>query len=270
MATYTGRGKVPTRWAVLVLGAAVAAALSMMAVPAGALTPVRESGEASDLRVASAGPTLPPGPGQSIGEPRYTVELVGFRALDESGYDWNGSDEVFGLFSATGGYSVRTVTQGDVDTGTGRVFGRQERCLTRQRVLAGGPDRGWLMAPDGTRWECDPRGVPAPIGLLLELLEDDNCNPFFPSCFNSYSPQFRDPADDLIGRATPTFSASELASRLPHVGDAWATSFTLGGPCGHQPPGHVCGTSWFSSTGPEYRLVIIIRRVNDARPVATE
>ena len=62
MAAYTGRGKVPTRWAVLVIGAAVVAALSVMAVPAGALTPVGESGEASRLRVAAVGPILPPGP----------------------------------------------------------------------------------------------------------------------------------------------------------------------------------------------------------------
>jgi hypothetical protein len=158
MASYTGRGKVPKRWAVLVIGAAVAAALSMMAVPAGALTPVRERGEASDQRVATVGPILPPGPGQSIGEPRYTVELVSFKALDESGADWSGSDEVFGLFRSTGGYSVRTAKQGDVDSGNSRAFGSQERCLTRQRVLSGSPDRGWLIAPDGTRWDCDPRG----------------------------------------------------------------------------------------------------------------
>jgi hypothetical protein len=254
---------------VLVIGA-LAAVLSVMAVPAGALPPRGESREASILRVATAGPIVPPGPAQSFGAPRYTVEVVGFRALDESGYDWSGSDEVFGLFSATGGYSVRTVKQGDVDTGNGRVFGREERCLTRQRVLAGGPDRGWLMAPDGTRWDCDPRGAPAPIGLLLELLEDDDCNPYFPSCFNSYSPQFRDPADDLIGRATPTYSPSELASRLPHVGDAWRHRSPSAGRADTSPPGHVCGTSWFSSTGPEYRLFIIIRRVDDARPVATQ
>jgi hypothetical protein len=269
MAAYAGRGRVPTRWAVLVVGA-LAALLSMMVVPAAALPPGGESGEVSKLRVATAGPMLPPGPGQSVGEPRYTVELVSFKALDESGYDWNGSDEVFGLFSSNRGYSVRTVKQGDVDSGNSRAFGSQERCLTGQRVLSGGVDRGWLIAPDGTRWDCDPRGVPAPIVLRLELLEDDDCNAFFPSCFNTYSPPVRDPNDDLIGRAVPTYSASELASRLPRVGNTWTTSFTLGGPCGHQPPGHVCGTSWFSSTGPEYRLTINIRRVNDARPVFTE
>ena len=99
-------------------------------------------------------------PGQTIGEPRYTVELVSFKAHDESGADWSGSDEVFGLFRSTGGYSVRTAKQGDVDSGNSRAFGSQERCLTRQRVLSGSADRGWLIAPDGTRWDCDPRGCP--------------------------------------------------------------------------------------------------------------
>lgn len=248
----------------------LAAVCSMMAIPASALPSGGTSAEASNpRRVASVGPVLPPGPAQSIGEPRYTVELVGFIAVDESGYDWNGSDEVFGLFSSTGAYNLRTVKQGDVDTGDSRLFGKQERCLTRQRILAGEPDRGWLMAPDGTRWDCDPRGAAAPIGLHLELLEDDACSAFL-GCFNSYVPQFRDPNDDLIGVVNQTYSAAELASRLPHVGDAFAKSFTLGGPCGYQPPNHVCGTGWFSSTGPEYKLFIIVRRVNDARPVATE
>jgi hypothetical protein len=255
MGIHNARGTGPTRWAVLVIGAVVAAAW-LMTVPAGA-------------RVAPAGPLLPPGPGQSFGEPRYTVEVLGFRALDESGADWSGSDEVFGLFGSTRGYSVRTLKQGDVDSGNGRTFGTQERCLTRQRVLSGTVDRSWLIAPNGARWDCDPRGVPAPIGLRLELWEDDDCNPFFPSCFNTVSPPVRDPADDLIGRAEPTYSAADLASQLPRVGDAWATSFILGGPCGHQPPGHVCGTGPLTATGPEYRLFIRIHRVSDARPVAT-
>ena len=119
----------PTRWAVLVIVAAVAAALSVMAVPAGALTPVRESGEASRLRVAAVGPILPPGPGQTIGEPRYTVELVSFKALDESGADWSGSDEVFGLFRSTGGYSVRTVE-------AGRCRLRQQPCVREPGTLS--------------------------------------------------------------------------------------------------------------------------------------
>ena len=247
MTAHSRRGKVPARWAALAIGL-LAAALSLTAVPADALV-------------------RPTDPSQSFGEPRYTVEVLGFTALDESGADWSGSDEVFGLFSSTRGYSVRTKKQGDVDSGNSRAFASQERCLTRQRVLSGSPDRGWLIAPD-TRWDCDPRGAPAPIGLRLELFEDDGCNPFFPSCFNTYSPPVRDPADDLIGRVERTFDASEL-SRLRRVGDAFTTSFVLGGPCGYQPPNHVCGTGWLTPTGPEYRLFIIVRRVEDARPVVT-
>jgi hypothetical protein len=31
--------------------------------------------------------------------PQFTAEAVSFRAIDESGYDWAGSDEVYAVFS---------------------------------------------------------------------------------------------------------------------------------------------------------------------------
>ena len=65
--------------------------------------------------VAIPGSTQPP-----PSEHRYTVEVHGFKAIDESGADWSGSDEVFGFFGATGGRWVRTSKYGDVDTGDWR------------------------------------------------------------------------------------------------------------------------------------------------------
>jgi hypothetical protein len=271
MAAYPRPAKRPPRWALLAI--AGLAALSMLVASAAALPPRDTSGggQAPGGGVPpAAGPVRPPTPPQApSGEPRYTVEVLNFQAIDESGADWSGSDEVFGIFGSTSGYNTRTRTHGDVDSGTFVTFAGEERCLTSQRVLSGGIDRGWLVAP-GTRWECDPRGVPGPIGLRLELFEDDDCNAFFPSCFNTYVPPVRDPNDDLIGRVETTYSASELASRLPRVGNAYFASFTLGGPCGYQPPNHVCGAGPLTPTGPEYRLTIIIKRMKDAPPRATQ
>jgi hypothetical protein len=203
-----------------------------------------------------------------LGGPLYSVEVHGFTALDESGYDWSGSDEVFGRFRSTRGYSTKTRVQGNVDSGDFRRFGNQERCLAPQRILAGRPFQSLLVAP-GDRWDCRPStpGVLAPIGLTLELWEDDACG-HFPECFDSTSPEgIVDPNDDLIGRIERTYTSVELERRLREVGDVMVDHFILGGACGHRPNGG-CVKSWGDPTGPEYKLTINIRLVRDA-PVLT-
>jgi hypothetical protein len=240
---------VPTKRLAVVAGgallmiAAIAAGLSMMSIPAAAAIP-------------------PPGSSQVVQmEPRYTVKVQWFKALDESHIDAVGSDSVFGLFYSSRGFSVRTEKTDGVDDGEVVWLEHKERCLMPQRIVSGGPVHGWLIAPE-TRWECDPAGVSAPIGLKLELWENDDCHTG--ACFNPYVPPVRDTLDDIIGREQVTFTAGELASRLPHPGMVWTKHYILGGPCGFQPPNHVCGTSPFSITGPEYELAISIERVRDA------
>ena len=199
------------------------------------------------------------------GEPRYAVSVVSFRALDESGYDWSGSDEVFGIFASTRGHPTATSVHGDVDSGDLVDFTALERCLAPQRIISGQvPAGGTLVAPDDT-WECDSRGASAPIGLNLELWEDDGCPKVFPySCFDGYAGGIIDSADDLIGRVERTYGTRNLA-RLDDVGDSMNVGFILGGPCGHQEPGGaVCGYGPLSSTGPEYELRVVIQRVSDA------
>jgi hypothetical protein len=226
----------------LLMIAAIAVALSTMGIPASAAIP-------------------PPGTSQGLQmEPRYTVKVQWFKALDESHIDALGSDSVFGLFYSTRGYSVRTATYDGVDDGDVVWLEREERCLMPQRILSGGTIHGWLVAPQ-TRWECDPRGVPAPIGLKLELWENDPCGL---GCFNPYVPPVIDPEDDTIGRAEVTYTSGQLASRLPYVGQVWSQQFILGGPCGFQAPNHVCAPGTFDITGPEYKLAISIERVSDA------
>jgi hypothetical protein len=219
----------------LLLAAVVAAAFSMMTVPAGAQI--------------NPGPTKVP-----LGEPEptYTVEVDGFRAVDESGADWTGSDEVFGRFRASRGYPVVTRTYGDVDNGESRRIGSLERCLTPQHVLSGRPIIGSLFGGYST-WNCRPGGIPGTIALSLALLEKDTG--FFTGGTLGY---------ELIGREYVSYSRSELARRLPRKGNLLVDRFTLGGPCGYQPPSEpLCSKGPFSSSGPEYEVTIIIRRVND-------
>jgi hypothetical protein len=236
------RSKKAMRWALLPI-AALVAVLSVMAVPAGAQTP-------PDTQDVAPGET-----------PLYGVKVHAFKAIDESGYDWSGSDEVFGYFASNRGALVRTSTYGDVDSGESRMIKLGERCLAPQHLPSGGPVSvgGALWAPDAT-WNCPSSkgGVEAPIELGLSLYEDDPC----PFCFNGYAPYVPDENDDLIGEVDVSYSRSFLASKLPENGDMLVHHFSLGGPCGHQEPGEGCTKNPLSSSGPEYGLTIHIGRVN--------
>ena len=237
-------GKATTRRSLLRI-VTVAAGLSMIALPAASSS----AGEPSGLGVPTAGRPRPPVTPVE-GERRYAVSVVSFRAIDESGPDWSGSDEVSGQFYSTRGYGIITSEYGDVDTGDLVYFGDLERCVAPQRILSGSPFWGVLSAPYGDRWQCDPAGVPAPIGLYLSLWDT------FPSV-------------DLLGKVEVTYDADDLA-RLTKPGDSLNVGFILGGPCGHQEPGHVCGQGPLTATGPEYELRVVIQRMNDAPLDSTE
>jgi hypothetical protein len=93
----------------------------------------------------TAPPTTLPGP-------RYKVEAVSFKADDESGWDWTGSDEPIWAFHGVSGTETTidwAQEFGDVDTGESRNFG--PRCLV----------------PNCTS------GVPGPITVNAVLVESD-------------------------------------------------------------------------------------------------
>jgi hypothetical protein len=90
--------------------------------------------------------------------PTYKVKMVSFRAADESGRDWLGSDEAYWVVSSVGAdgtaKTFRTRTFGDVDSGETRTFGVTEGCIFSTTC-------GAATAPDG-------------IGLSIQLLEEDD------------------------------------------------------------------------------------------------
>ena len=75
--------------------------------------------------------------------PQFTAEAVSFRAIDESGWDAAGSDEVYAFFSDGSPNDLITATYEDVDTGETRTFGPQERCITPRPAC----DRGFSEIP---------------------------------------------------------------------------------------------------------------------------
>lgn len=102
--------------------------------------------------------------GVDRGGPRFIVEAISFKAVDESDYDYPyTSDEIFAVFSG-GGRSTITSTFDDVDTGETRRFASHQSCI-------------WpAIDPDGTnndRWACDPAGGAGPIEFQVSLYDDD-------------------------------------------------------------------------------------------------
>jgi hypothetical protein len=167
--------------------------------------------------------------------PRYKVTASHFKAIDESGADWSGSDEAFWLFNSVGttGTAATRATQvyGSMDTDDTQYFGLVDQCV----------------------WGCGQAGAQAPfgIGLSVQLWEQDlgNVDQIWHDTadfFQDAGPVLKDvpiadwvgkastavgkgldfilnwAENDLLGTNTYAFSAAGLASALPNRG----TSFT--------------------------------------------
>lgn len=182
--------------------------------------------------------------------PQFVAEAVGFKAIDESGYDWPGSDEVYAVFSDLNPtlFDLVTSTFNNVDTGDIETFGPDERCI----------------AP---RPKCD-HGVSEILRFEVAFWEDDGPCTFFSPCFDygdapgshhilRHGKRSR---DDLIGCGEVLMSREQLLEALPRVGDSVERKLILGGPCG--PSDDICGgPPW----GPEYELTYRITRLDDVR-----
>ena len=214
------------------------------------------------VSVAGAAPPLPEPP---LSEPRFLVQALRFTAIDESSYDWAGSDEVFAVVD-NDDTKVATQIHGNVDSGDTVSFGFWERCITPVMVhhLSEGGDLRLLSAAHGDQWWCKPTGKAGPIQFEVGLYEDDSG--WLPEdwyCFQGYGlPDPKTCADDEIGRFDRSFSTAQLTSLMPRVGDIHEESVELGGPCG--PGGGICTEPF----GPWYWFTYRITRLNDRPPLA--
>lgn len=132
--------------------------------------------------------------------PEFVATAVGFKALDETGPDWPGSDEVYAVFSDLDPNHLdhQTATFGDVDSGETRTFAATDNCI----------------APEP---RCD-HGLPA-IHFQLSMWESDGG--FLHGDLPGAHEVLRIGAatfDDLIGRADVSLSAAQLLAALPTVG----------------------------------------------------
>ena len=141
--------------------------------------------------------------------PQFKVEALWFKANDETGWYWTGSDEVYAIFSDMDPtHTDRTTsTYEDVDEGDTVNFKAADTCMAPQPACESG------MAELNVRfsfWESD---WAAPLG--------------FSYCNGADEPGRRWRVevgvcvdDDFIGRGSIIYSRDELIAMLPNVGDS--------------------------------------------------
>jgi len=181
----------------------------------------------------------------TIVTPQFRVEAVSFRADDESGPDWPGSDEVYFVFSAGAPTDKITRVYEDLDSGETRTVAAGDRCI----------------APAAA---CATSGTPS-LQIDLAMFERDSCGFMHGDLPGAHYVLQNGlcAGDDLVGRATIALSQQQLVNRLRRPGASLQRTVTLGGPCGYTAPGDYCTYSDAMPTGPEYTLSYRITRLDD-------
>jgi hypothetical protein len=192
-------------------------------------------------------------------QPRYKVEAVRFKARDETGIDWPGSDEVMVEGSDSEGNAVTEEIE-NIDSGDTFDFEPGVSCIV-------GVTPGVVLL--GKTSVCDADGTGAPVGFQVEIWEKDFglspvCLALPPAADRHAGPHcVNDGAgDDFIGRAQIDLSFQELQEKLPAVGDTLLETVVLS-PCRQSET--VCDVgSLFWDTG-DYSFTYVVTRLPDAR-----
>jgi hypothetical protein len=96
-------------------------------------------------------------------ERRYKIEALGFKARDETGNSWLGSDEVMIRTDDAKGWTVSGQI-GDIDSGDAHHFDPVKSCII--------PVRPGIVVLGKTS-VCDDSGEAAPLGFAVEFWEKD-------------------------------------------------------------------------------------------------
>lgn len=185
--------------------------------------------------------------------PASRVRTLSFEALDETGWDWTGSDEVAFVYNALG-YKLITREYGGVDSdGTT-------------------PNLKWCVVPAEDRdedynhaWDCHEAGMPGPVSFVIGAYEQDGHSGF---CATSHadtdirSPNLETCEEDgeLIGKDDLQIPLATLFQKLPQPGASYTDRFDLFGAC----DGSTTTSPCTSGGGPHYVVIYEVRRLPDA------
>lgn len=191
------------------------------------------------------------------GQPRYRLEALSFKCIDESGVDMFGSDEPRWFFSWANTGKPRTVSSrefGDIDSGDSRTWKPPLK-------ITPGPVSGPL-ALNITLYEIDQgnaetmrKGVEAAVvGANLASMAAGGGPVSVPEPVKKQLVNLL--GNDLMGSATVAFSLDELRRKLTRPGVSLVRTLKLGGNSGDL-PFEVAG-------GPDYTITFRVVRDRDA------
>ena len=172
-------------------------------------------------------------PAHADANARYVVSVVSIRAVDESGPDLAGSDEIYGGYQATDprtGSSItgfRTQFIKGFDSGETKQLDLEKQCLPPRQVLAFPSGRAnFYDGRAGDRWTCQavgstPAGMTAPFTITGQLYDEEGCSSLFSDeCAAGRKHvlgRWLD-GDQNVGKGTLAFSVAGLSADLPAVG----------------------------------------------------
>ena len=183
---------------------------------------------------------------------RYKVEAVSFHAIDESGPDWWGSDEIYAEWKdSKSGFTAITSIHEGVNTGDTVMIGPRQRCILP------------LKGESKSVWDCAEGGVPGPFEFEVALFEADRGG--FQFCPQHSGIIAADCIyDDLIDQKTVSFTTAELEAAMPHVGNTFQETIAIRTFCGVPESKAVLDTYGCVATGPDYRFTYQLTRLPDA------
>ena len=153
--------------------------------------------------------------------PQFMVQAVSFKALDETGWDWTGSDEVHAVFADFNPIDERSTSEYDhVNAGETIAFIAADQCISPLPDCSHGRDRVRFAV---ALWEAD---VDLGFSGIFGLDKPDHIG-----AHDMYETGI-DNSDDLIGRAQVDFSRIEILGTLPNVGDVVERQIKLKGGAG--------------------------------------
>lgn len=218
-----------------------------------ALAQAQTGAGAPSARAPSPGVAATPWDALAWVERRYKIEALRFKARDETGIDWLGSDEVMVETTDAKGWTVSDEI-GNIDSGDTHKFDPAKSCIVAVRP-------GVVVL--GKSSVCDEAGEPAPLGFSVEFWEKDVhwfgfCNVLGPGPGQHGGPHCaNEKFDDFIGWARLDFPAPDLEAVLPNVGDERVETVVLS-PCRGD---SVCGGWDF----PDYSFTYRVTRLPDVR-----
>lgn len=217
---------------------------------------------------------------------RYVITYTSFYAVDETGPDWSGSDEMSFLLSSTFGEEAdhdwavnpgmeslvrETAEYGDVDTGDLVYFRGLDICRTPAGCSSDSPGVAGPIILTATAIENDDGSAAFDdyfIQGLVDLLEglgvdgsevdDETVTGFILHALGDYYNSVMD--NDQFGFDVERLSTAELEQAMPYVGRGTVIPMTVAG----------WGGDWIISGDGEYRVSAHIRRVADAQPESSE